>query len=354
MRLLFLTSTPLDIQRGSGTFVGIETLAQALRAQGATIDILTPRLRLPVYTLERILYNETLRLPAAAYDATIGFDLDGYRLKRDRVPHIAALKGVIADEARFQKGMTKLTMSIQARLEAMHVRRADFVITTSRYAAGRIEQYYGVRTAAIVSELIDLARWREALVANPALPDPRAFTVLSVCRLYRRKRLDLLLEATARLRDRIPNLRVRIVGSGPEAEEFRAVWRRHRLEAQVAWLGDVSFAELAREYNACDLFCLPSMQEGFGIVFLEAMAAGKPILAAGAAAVPEVVPQGVLVEPGSASAIAEAIEALYRDEKHRAALAAQGVDRVAQFDAPRVAAVFLNELRRFVHSATTE
>src|SRR5579872_2693517 len=77
MRLLFLTSTPLDVRRGSGTFVGIHTLARALRAEGATIDILAPRRHLPVYTLERILYNETLRVPSGRYDATIGFDLDG-------------------------------------------------------------------------------------------------------------------------------------------------------------------------------------------------------------------------------------------------------------------------------------
>ena len=348
MRLLFLTSTPLDIRGGSGTFVGISTLAEAVRAQGVTVDILAPRVHLPVYTLERILYNETLRSRArAGYDATIGFDLDGYRLAGHGVPHIAALKGVIADETRFQKGMTRVTMSIQARLEGLHVRRADGVLTTSRYAAERIEQYYGVRTAAIVPELIDLARWREALAANPAAPDPRCFTVLSVCRLYRRKRLDLLLEAAALLRDRLPGLRVRIVGSGPEAEEFRDVWRARGLEQTVAWLGDVSFQQLAREYNGCDLFCLPSMQEGFGIVFLEAMAAGKPIVAARAAAVPEVVTQGVLVEPGSATGLADAISALGRDADRRAALAAEGVQRVKQFDAPRVAAAFLAQVDLF-------
>jgi len=245
-------------------------------------------------------------------------------------------------------------MSIQARLEGAHVRRADFVLTTSRYAAERIEQFYGVRTAAIVPELIDLTRWRQALAAHAAAPDPRWFTVLSVCRLYRRKRLDLLLEAVALLRDRLPNLRLRIVGSGPEAEEFRQVWRDRKLESTVEWLGDISFAQLAREYTGCDLFCLPSMQEGFGIVFLEAMAAGKPIVAARAAAVPEVVPQGVLVEPSSAPAIAAAIESLYRDAGRRAALAAQGIERVDLFDAPRVAAAFLAEVTRFVKPATKD
>ena len=344
LRLAFLTSTPLDVRRGSGTFVGIHTLAAALRARGASVEIFGSQIHLPVYTLERILFNETVRFRlGSGFDATVGFDLDGYR-----VPDIAALKGVIADEVRFQKGTTRLTMGWQARLEERHVRRARFVMTTSRYAAARIEEYYGVRSASIVPELIDLARWRQALAENPALPDRRFFTVLSVCRLYRRKRLDLLLEAAAQLRDRLPGLRVRIVGSGPEREEFQAVWRERRLEETVEWLGDVSYAQLAREYNACDLFCLPSMQEGFGIVFLEAMAAGKPIVAARAAAVPEVLPQGTLVEPGSADAIAEAMEKLAFDAALRAELAATGQERVEQYDAPRVAGLFLGELERLV------
>jgi glycosyltransferase involved in cell wall biosynthesis len=345
VRLLFLTSTPLDVARGSGTFVGIHTLREGLRGLGATVDLVGSNVHIPIYTLERIVYNETVRWRVRkGYDATVGFDLDGYRAPGR--PHIAAIKGVIADELRFQRGTTKFTMGIQAKLEAMHVRRADFVMTTSRYATDRIEEAYGVRVASVVPELIDLGRWRQALSEHPAEPDARYFTVLTVCRLYRRKRLDVLLEAAAQLRERIPALRVRIVGSGPEAEEFREVWRTHRLEPMVEWLGDVSFSQLAREYNACDIFCLPSVQEGFGIVFLEAMAAGKPIVAARAAAVPEVLPQGILTEPANAEETAHSIASLYADPSRRAALAAEGRSRVEEFDAGRVARLFLAELER--------
>ena len=330
--------------------MGIHTLREGLRGLGATVDLVGPNLHLPVYTLERILYNETVRFRARGnYEATVGFDLDGYRAPGR--PHVAAIKGVIADELRFQRGTTKFTMAIQARLEALHVRRADFVMTTSRYAADRIEEAYGVPVASIVPELIDLGRWRQALARHPAEPDPRYFTVLTVCRLYRRKRLDVLLEAAAQLRERIPSLRVRIVGSGPEGEEFRAVWRAQRLETIVEWLGDVSFSQLASEYNACDIFCLPSVQEGFGIVFLEAMAAGKPIVAARAAAIPEVLPQGILTEPGSAESTAQAIATLYADSSLRTVLASQGRERVQEFDAGRVSGMFLSELQRLSGTA---
>jgi glycosyltransferase involved in cell wall biosynthesis len=106
-------------------------------------------------------------------------------------------------------------------------------------------------------------------------------------------------------------------------------------------LGDLSRDELAREYNRCDLFCLPSVQEGFGIVFLEAMVAGKPIVAALAGAVPEIVEQGLLVEPDSEQALADGIRRLHADTAWRTSLAAAGAGVVERYDAPGVARLFL-------------
>ena len=166
--------------------------------------------------------------------------------------------------------------------------------------------------------------------------------MLFVGRFYRRKRVHLLLEAAAALRQRIPNLEVRVVGAGPCGPQLQRLSGELKLEATVAWLGDVSRSQLVAEYNRCDLFCLPSVQEGFGIVLLEAMAAGKPIVAARAAAIPEVVPHGVLVDPDSAEALAAGIEDLYHSPEKRAALGRTGAAWVEQFDAPRVAQLFLD------------
>jgi len=346
-RLRFITSTPLDVRRGSGTYVGIRTLCDALRTLGVEIDVVTPRVHLPVYTLERILFNETLRLGGrAAYDATIGFDLDGYRLAgRQATPHIAALKGVVADELRHEFGMTRATMRVQAHYEALHASRADGVLATSRYSAEAARDAYRLKELPrIVPELIDLEAWRALLAANSAPPDPVRFTVLSVCRFYPRKRLHLLLEAAAQLRSRIPGLAVRIVGNGPEAGRLRELHGRLRLAGTVEFLGDVSRAQLAGEYNRCDMFCMPSVQEGFGVVFLEAMAASKPIVAGRAAAVPEVVPHGVLAEPDNTEALAAGIASVYESAELRARLGATGSDWVKQFDAPRVAAQFLEQV----------
>ena len=292
------------------------------------------------------------------YDVTVGFDLDGYRIAGPSVPghrprHVAAIKGVIADEMRFERGLTRATMSWQAQWEARHVQRADRVITTSRYSAERLKQLYGVsREPCVVPEMIDLSAWREVLRQESRAPDTARFVVLCVCRLYRRKRIDLLLRAAAELRARIPRFELRIAGEGPELNKLKRLWRSLQLGPAVQWLGTLDRRELAREYGRCDVFCLPSVQEGFGIVFLEAMAASRPIVAARAAAAPEVVPHALLVEPESYGGLAEALETLYRRPDLRRSIAATGAALVEQYDAPRVAGVFLAELERLAKRIT--
>jgi glycosyltransferase involved in cell wall biosynthesis len=349
MHFRFITSTPLNIFRGSGTFAGISTLAQFLRDSGETVDMVTPTLKFPVYTLERLVFNETLRLRRQAPSTiTVGFDMDGYALTGKRHGfHIASIKGVIADEMRFEAGLTKATMRIQALCEKRHVQRADAVLVTSRYSADRIQQFYeSSLQPQIVPEPIDLAGWRRLLELNPAQPAGGKFIVLSVCRFYPRKRLHILLGAADRLRSKIPGLEIRIVGDGPEAHRLKSLWRAKGLQETVRWLGNISRDELAAEYNRCHVFCLPSVQEAFGIVFLEAMASGKPIVAARAGAAPEVVKHGILAEPDNEHSLAEAIEHLHANPVLRTALGTEGARFVEQFDAPLVARSFLQQVER--------
>lgn len=350
MRIRFISSTPMNVFQGSGTYVGIETLARSLRALGVEVDIVTPCLGFPIYTVQRLLFNQSLRFRRRrGYDVTVGFDMDGYTLAGTGPKvHVAAIKGVIADEMRFESGLTKMTMRLQAACEAEHVRRADFVMTTSAYAAGQIQQLYGVsRPPRIVPEPIDLAAW-EAMAQKSPPPPADKFIVLTVCRFYPRKRLPVLLAAADRLRSSIPELEVRIVGGGPEEDRLRSICRERKLGGIVVWRSNISGADLAREYSQCHLFCLPSVQEGFGIVFLEAMANGKPIVAARAGAAPEVVQHGLLVQPDNDQELAAAIERLYREPLLRDSLGKAGRAFVRRFDAPVVARMFLREIEDFV------
>jgi glycosyltransferase involved in cell wall biosynthesis len=354
--LHFITAIPWNVRGGSGCYVGTRVLAEALRQAGIGVEMVTPRLHTPIYTATRILFNETLRWRDFPGDATIGIDVDGYRIagRRNSLPHIACIKGVLADATRFERGATRLSMELQSRLEAKHARRADLVVTISQYCAGRLEELYGITNAAVVPELIDLDSWRSLFRANPAIPDPQTFSILCVCRFYPRKRVEVLLQSAALLRDRIPEIKLRVVGNGPENARLRQIASDLRLESSVCWLGDVNLQTLAVEYGRCDVFCLPSVQEGFGIVFLEAMAAGKPIVAARAAAVPEVVCDGILVEPDNPEALAEALLMLYREPDVRGSLGSAGVRRVEEFEMHRVAALFLRQAAKVVSSLNTQ
>ena len=345
-RLIFVTGIAQNVLQGSGCYVGTRNLVRGLGRLGADVELLTPRVHLPTWTATRVLFNETLRWMDLGADATIGIDADGYALPTslNSPPHIACIKGVIGDAVRFETGVTRASMAFHARLEARNARRADLVVTISHYCAERIEALYGVKGAVVVPEAIDLEAWRALFQSVPDRPNTGHFTVLSVCRFYPRKALDVLLRAAAQLRESIPGLEVRIVGTGPRQGAWQRICRELRLERIVHWLGDLPMNRLAAEYQQADVFCLPSRQEGFGIVFLEAMAAGKPIVAARAAAVPEVVRHGILVEPDNAEAIADGLLRLYRDPSLCESLAATGRRHVEQFDVRRVAGLFLSEL----------
>lgn len=349
MHFRFITSTPLNIVRGSGTFAGIATLVKFLRLSGETVDLVTPSIRFPIYTVERLAFNQTLRIrPQLSGAVTVGFDMDGYTLAGNRRGlHLASIKGVIADEMRFESGVTRATMRLQARCERIHVEHADLILAPSRYSAEQIRELYGTSGQPhVVPEPIDLAEWHNLLKLNSAQPGENEFVVLSVCRFYPRKRLQVLLGAADRLRLKIPGLKVRIVGDGPEAPRLKSMCREKKLDGIVTWLGNLSPSELACEYSRCHIFCLPSVQEGFGIVFLEAMASAKPIVAARAASIPEVVKHGVLVEPDDDLALADGIERLYQSPALRAAIATEASRWVTQFDGPLVAAAFLQEVEQ--------
>jgi len=81
MRIRFISSTPMNVFQGSGTYVGIEALARSIRDLGVQVDMVTPRFQFPVLTAQRLLFNQTLRFrPRKNYDVTVGFDMDGYTI----------------------------------------------------------------------------------------------------------------------------------------------------------------------------------------------------------------------------------------------------------------------------------
>jgi phosphatidylinositol alpha-1,6-mannosyltransferase len=178
--------------------------------------------------------------------------------------------------------------------------------------------------------------------------------LLSVGRLQRRKGHDVAIEAVAALRDQVPHLRYVIVGNGEERSRLQQLVTARHVEDRVFFAGEVSDDELPAYYGACDIFLLPNRiddgdVEGFGIVFLEAAASGKPVIGGISGGVPEAVERdvtGLLVDGADVTQVAAAIRDLAGSEPRRARMGLAGrVRAVGCFSWQRAAAA-VSELQR--------
>ena len=185
----------------------------------------------------------------------------------------------------------------------------------------------------IIPNGVDYALFAEARPA--ALPglDPERLRILFVGAMVKRKGLPLLLRSFARLVEARGDVDLLVVGDGPDRRRIEAALPA-TLAGRVHFLGAITDrARLAACYAAADVFCAPSLgRESFGMVLLEAMAAGLPCVATAAGGVREVLAGGevgVLVPVGDPAAMASAIESLRTDPERRARLALAGRARVA-------------------------
>jgi glycosyltransferase involved in cell wall biosynthesis len=182
------------------------------------------------------------------------------------------------------------------------------------------------------------------------LPLPRGFPrgriILTVGRWAARERykgVDALIVAVARVRTTIPDVQLVAVGSGDDLSRLRSIAAEEQVADRVHFLEGLSKEELASRYAAADVFALPSIGEGFGLVFLEAMAFGKPVVGADAGGITDLIrdgSNGLLIPPNDPDGLAQGLSRLLQDEALRRKLGECGaamVRREYQFDAFREA-----------------
>jgi len=162
--------------------------------------------------------------------------------------------------------------------------------------------------------------------------------VLGIGRLVRQKGFDVLIRAFAEAD--IPEWDLLIAGEGPERAALEEVAADCGARNRVVFTGRAERPKAVALFKGCLVFILPSRHEPFGIVNLEAMAAGKPVIATAVGGVPEVVGDGetgVLVPGEDVDAMAAAIRRLAGDAGLRDRLGAAGLQRVRQFTWPAIA-----------------
>tara|TARA_Y100000294_G_scaffold138032_1_gene131206 strand:- start:31 stop:738 length:708 start_codon:yes stop_codon:yes gene_type:complete len=165
--------------------------------------------------------------------------------------------------------------------------------------------------------------------------------ILFVGRLEKRKGLNHLLNAYRQVKGEFPNSRLIIVGPGTRLRrKYEKQIRRDSLE-DVVFVGYATYDELPSYYKTADIFCSPATgRESFGIVLLEAMAAGKPIVATnidGYASVLTHGEEGLLAPPEDEKGLAQALISLMADESLRRQMAAKGVFTASEYSWDKVA-----------------
>ena len=160
-------------------------------------------------------------------------------------------------------------------------------------------------------------------------------TVLFVGRAEKRKGIDTLVQAVALLGD--DDVRLAVVGEGPRLRPARSL--AARLHVDALWLGRLDDDDLARAYRSADVYCAPNLGgESFGIVLLEAMAAGAPVVCSDLDAFRDVAGEAARYAPvGNPQALATQLHGVLRGGKEVAARVETGRERVARFDWRRLA-----------------
>jgi phosphatidylinositol alpha-mannosyltransferase len=203
----------------------------------------------------------------------------------------------------------------------------------------------------IIPNGIDVARFDEGVRPLPRLCDDR-LNILFVGRMEKRKGLGYLLRAYIHVKREMPNTRLIIVGEGRLRERYERFVRKADLD-DVLFTGYVSDEDLPRYYKSADVCCFPATgNESQGYVLLEAMAAGKPIVASNIEGYASVVTHGVegwLALPKDAEALAVALVRVLADEGLRREMGQRARQSAEQYRWDRIARRVLSYYERLLY-----
>jgi glycosyltransferase involved in cell wall biosynthesis len=263
-------------------------------------------LRTPIFAAQLMGWGLWQR-PALVLATHLHFTVAAHYLKRlTGIPYWAVAHGVEA---------WNITQPpLQA---ALH--EADRILAVSNFTRDRLLQEQNLDPAKVVLLPNTFNPDRFHIAAKPTallqqyhlLPEqPIMLTVARLAEAERYKGYDQLLAALPTIRQTIPNLHYIIVGEGSDRPRLEQLITQLQLQDCVTLAGFVPDRDLCDYYNLCDVFAMPSKREGFGIVYLEAMACGKPVLGGNQDGALDALRNGelgVLVNPNDVFEIAQTI-----------------------------------------------
>jgi len=235
--------------------------------------------------------------------------------------------------------------------QILAMQRASFIIFISEFTKSDFMKRfdYDEKRTDVIHHGIDSVfhpRNPEVCRRELGLPCNRPI-VLHVGTEAPRKNPRTLLEAIKKVRQALPNiLLIRIGGKRPETRSWVS---ELSLTENVAYYGNLEENQLAKYYNAADLFFFPSLYEGYGMPVLEAMKSGCPVVAADATSIPEVTGNAAILHPPrDIEGFALTILRLLNDSTARSDLSARGMKRATDFTWERAAERTLNVYKKLI------
>ncbi len=229
---------------------------------------------------------------------------------RGRLPLVTSFQGPWAQESKTEGDASAVRFAARSAVERAVYRRSQVLVCLSQAFADVLVDEYGVAPwrVKIVPPGVDLDHFRprDRADARDRLELPAGFLALTVRRLAERMGLDVLLSSWAKRPDGL----LLVAGSGPANQALHSQAKALGLGAdRVRFLGRVDDSELPLYYSAADVSVVPTVAlEGFGLVVLESLASGTPVIASATGGLAEILPRlqpDLLVEPGDAFALAD-------------------------------------------------
>jgi len=306
MKILFITN---NLKKTGG----IEKYNQNLLKVLQELDLRTKIIELPSINLFaklfftfKVIFDSLIFKPSIIFCAHINFS-----------PITLFLKTIFnQDYVIFTHGID--VWNLKSKLKKQALKKAKFIVSVSRFTADKLIN----QMPKLNGKIFILPNTVDGNKFNPK-PKPNYLidkynlankkVILTVGRLSETegyKGYDKIIEAMPSVLEKVPNAVYLLVGSGGDVSRIKNLIRKFKLENQVILTGFVADNKLVDYYNLADVFVMPSKGEGFGIVFLEALACGKPVIAGNQDASREPLLNGklgMLVNPDDVSEIAEVI-----------------------------------------------
>lgn len=205
-----------------------------------------------------------------------------YDLQEEVLPRLGILSNLV-----------KLFLPIFRHFDRKFVRLADRIIVFNNYMKEWLENIYQkpvISVGPLGAEIPLNSDSENSKVKLGFTKNDRI--ILTVNRLHPRKRIDLLIQAMPLVLAKIPNVKVIIVGSGPEENNLKNLVNTLGLDDSITFTGFVAQAEISNYYASCDLYVHLAKQEPFGLTLIEAQAFGKPVITVGEGGPRETVLEG--------------------------------------------------------------